>query len=309
MSMPIQPPFSVKASYQTDQYATGTYYQGGSQVFSHLATPPSSGVAAETASDSDAHAVGFSAYGNRTETQTVTISGTPTGGTFKLSWGGQTTSTIAYNAAASTVQTALNALSSVPAAAGGTNEVQTATITGTPTGGTFTLTYSGQTTGAIAFNAAASVVQTALIALSNIGPGDVTVTGSAGGPYTVTFGGTLAATDVAAMTASGASLTGGTSPGVTIATPTAGVANTPNVTVSGSAGGPYTISYGALLNNKNVAQISADYSGLTGGTNAKITVATTAEGRSAFTNQAAANVKQQYDGMRNFYDAASGNHF
>lgn len=108
---------------------------------------------------------------------------------------------------------------------GTTDEVQTATITGGPTGGTFTLTFSGQTTAAIAYNAAAAAVQSALAALSTIGAGNVTVTGSAGGPYTVDFVGTLANTDVAAMTASGASLTGGTSPGVTIATTTAGGAD------------------------------------------------------------------------------------
>lgn len=101
------------------------------------------------------------------------------------------------------------------------DEVQTVTITGGPTGGTFTLTYAGQTTAAIAYNAAASAVQSALVALSNIAVGDVTVTGSAGGPYTVAFGGALADQNVAAMTASGASLT--PSGGVTIATATAGV--------------------------------------------------------------------------------------
>lgn len=102
-----------------------------------------------------------------------------------------------------------------------TNEVQTATVTGTPTGGTFTLTWSGQTTAAIAYNATAATVQTALAALSNIGAGNVTVSGSAGGPYTVTFVGALASTDVAVIAAT-SSLTGGSSPGVTIATTTAG---------------------------------------------------------------------------------------
>jgi hypothetical protein len=105
--------------------------------------------------------------------------------------------------------------------AGRSNEVQTATITGSPTGGTFTLTLDGETTAAIAYNAAASTVQTALEGLSNITPGDVTVTGSAGGPYTITFSGARAGTNVPAMTAT-ASLTGGTSPGVTMATGTGG---------------------------------------------------------------------------------------
>lgn len=108
---------------------------------------------------------------------------------------------------------------------GTTDEVQTVTITGAPTGGTFTLTYSGQTTAAIAYNATAATVQSALEALSNIAPGDVVVTGSAGGPWTVTFAGTLADTNVAQLTSSGAGLTGGTSPAVAHATTTAGGAD------------------------------------------------------------------------------------
>jgi hypothetical protein len=102
--------------------------------------------------------------------------------------------------------------------ADGANEAQTVTVTGSPTGGTFTLTYSGQTTAAIAYNASALVVQQRLFALSNIEEGQVSVTGSNGGPYTITFGG---AVDVAQMTAT-ASLTGGSTPGVTVATATAG---------------------------------------------------------------------------------------
>lgn len=106
-----------------------------------------------------------------------------------------------------------------------TNEVQTVTITGGPTGGTFTLTWSGQTTAAIAYNASAATVQAALVALSNIAPGDVVVTGNAGGPYTLTWGGAQLGEDVPAPTAT-ASFTGGSSPGVTIATTTAGGAAT-----------------------------------------------------------------------------------
>lgn len=96
------------------------------------------------------------------------------------------------------------------------NEVQVVTLTGTPTGGTFTLTYSGQTTSAIAYNAAPATVDAALEALSTIGLNNVSVTGSAGGPWTVTFIGTLAATNAALMTGSGASLTGGSAQALTV---------------------------------------------------------------------------------------------
>lgn len=109
-----------------------------------------------------------------------------------------------------------------------TNEVQRATITGTPTGGTFTLTYGGQTTAAIAYNAAAAAVQTALTALSTVGAGNVVVSGGPGPgtPYTFTFQGTLAGTDVAQMTATG-SFTGGTTPAIAITTITPGVTAKP----------------------------------------------------------------------------------
>jgi hypothetical protein len=46
------------------------------------------------------------------------------------------------------------------------------------TGGTYTLTFGGQTTTAIAYNAAAATVQAALVALSSVGAGKVTVTGT-----------------------------------------------------------------------------------------------------------------------------------
>lgn len=102
-----------------------------------------------------------------------------------------------------------------------TNEIQTLTVTGAPTGGTFTITWSGQTTAAIAYNATAAAVQSTLEALSNIAPGDVVVTGAPGGPWTLTWGGTQLGEDVAAPTTT-ESFTGGTTPDITIATTTAG---------------------------------------------------------------------------------------
>lgn len=101
------------------------------------------------------------------------------------------------------------------------SEVQTLVITGTPTGGTFTLTFDGQTTANIAYNAAAAAVQSALEALSNIAVGDVTC---AGGPLpgtavTITFGGAYGGVDAALITAT-SSLTGGTTPAVTVTTTT-----------------------------------------------------------------------------------------
>lgn len=92
-----------------------------------------------------------------------------------------------------------------------TSEQQTVTITGTPTGGTFALTFEGQTTAPIAYNAIASVVQTALQALTNLGD-NVTVSGGPGPatPWVVTFGGIFTGVDATLMTADGTGLTGGT---------------------------------------------------------------------------------------------------
>lgn len=101
------------------------------------------------------------------------------------------------------------------------NEVQSITINGTPTGGTFTLSYKGQTTSALAYNATAAAVTAALEALSTIGTGNVVVTGSTGGPYTATFQGTLTDKDVDELTANTA-FTGGSNPYVAVATTTTG---------------------------------------------------------------------------------------
>lgn len=103
----------------------------------------------------------------------------------------------------------------------GTNEKQRVTITGSPTGGTFTLTYDGQTTAAIAYNASAATVQTALLALSNIDAGEIACTGGAlpGTAVTIEFLGDLQGTNVSTITADGSALTGGTTPAVTISTP------------------------------------------------------------------------------------------
>lgn len=106
---------------------------------------------------------------------------------------------------------------------GGSTEVQTITVTGTPTGGTFTLSYAGQTTTNIAYNATSAAIVTALTALSVIGTGGVTGTGGPlpTTPVVITFAGQNANTDVAQITAT-ASFTGGTTPAIAVTTTTAG---------------------------------------------------------------------------------------
>lgn len=94
------------------------------------------------------------------------------------------------------------------------DEKQQIAITGTPGGGTFTLSYGGSTTATIAYNAAASAVQTALEALPGL-KGNILVTGS-NPTFAVEFVNDLKGLDVAMITADASSLTGGTSPAVTV---------------------------------------------------------------------------------------------
>jgi hypothetical protein len=79
---------------------------------------------------------------------------------------------------------------------------------GAPSAGTFTLTYGGQTTAGIAFGATDATAQTAFQLLSGVST-NATITGGAGGPYTVSLLGPLL-NDGLALTGSGAGLTGGT---------------------------------------------------------------------------------------------------
>lgn len=106
----------------------------------------------------------------------------------------------------------------------GTNEVQTISHNYTGNGATGgTITWNGQTTAALAWNSTALQVQTALEGLPNVEVGDIVATG---GPWpaaiTLTFQGNQAFTNVAQITASAGTWTGGTT--ITINTTVAGVA-------------------------------------------------------------------------------------
>lgn len=114
------------------------------------------------------------------------------------------------------------ALSAGQAMGGITNEVQTLAISGgTPTTGTFTLTFNGETTDAIAYNASATDVRDALLALDAFESGDVTVTGGPlpSTPVVITFGGLYAGQNVAAITTTDNGLDQSASTGITETTP------------------------------------------------------------------------------------------
>lgn len=102
------------------------------------------------------------------------------------------------------------------------NEVQSVEVA-SATGGTFTLTFAGQTTAPIAFNATAAAVATALVALTNLAVGDVVGSGGPCGtaPVVLTFGAAYAGLNVPQITANGGALVGAGA-SVTTATTTPG---------------------------------------------------------------------------------------
>lgn len=131
-------------------------------------------------------------------------------------------------------------LANAGAPVAGTNEVQTLTIGGTPTAGTFTLTYDGWTTAAITWSAVnatlLAAINTALDALGNGAASAIVATAgtlTAGiGTILLTFSGAPLAKRAANLMTATSSLTG-SSPTLAIAETTPGV----DVTARGIAGG------------------------------------------------------------------------
>jgi PKD repeat protein/type 1 glutamine amidotransferase len=100
-----------------------------------------------------------------------------------------------------------------------TNETQSIAVANA-TGGTFTLTFDGRTTGPIPFPLDNAAIEAALEALPNIT--DVAVATGQGGARTVNFRGGLSQEDVPQMTADASGLTSDTTATVTITTTTEG---------------------------------------------------------------------------------------
>jgi DNA-binding beta-propeller fold protein YncE len=86
---------------------------------------------------------------------------------------------------------------STPVTALPIDEIQALNLTATE--GTFTLSFEGEVSAAIPFDAEASELQAALEAIPAIGAGNVSVSGLAGGPYAIQFTGALAEVDVAEL--------------------------------------------------------------------------------------------------------------
>lgn len=228
--------------------------------------------------------------GPQNEKQRITVTGGPTGGSFTLTYSGQTTAAIPYNASPADVQTALEGLSNIAVgdvyvSGGIVNEKQTVTVNGSPTGGSFVLTFNGATTTPILWNATASQVKVALQALSTVGGTGCSVQGPAGGPWVVEFTGNLAGQNVAAMTGGprgetqtvtlhkgtqggnfSLSFQGQTTTAIdfnataaTVQTALEALSNIApgDVFVSGAAGGPYTFAFSGAYANMDVPQLIA----------------------------------------------------
>lgn len=172
----------------------------------------------------------------RDELQTITITGGEAGDMLVLTYDAVDADPVAYDADAVALQAALEtipaltdnvlvdggggsgvvqfigSLSRTNAAAisgvCGKNEKQTISLDESVTGGTFTLEAAAEITAGIAFDADGAGVQSALELLANIGAGQVSVTGPAGGPWEAEFNGTLARTDVVELIGDGTNLVG-----------------------------------------------------------------------------------------------------
>ncbi len=127
----------------------------------------------------------------------------------------------------------------------------------TPTSGTFTLSFKGQTTSAINWNASLETILLRLEALSTIGSGNVAVTGSApnDGTFYVRFIGTLGYTNQPLMTAS-STLVGST--GITIGTSREGSRYTATVTSDDYDSSPYGRIEAYVFDEELVDQASVD---------------------------------------------------
>lgn len=211
--------------------------------------------------------------------QKVTLTGSPTGGAFKLTvtppgYSSQTTANIAYNATATAVFDELVKFSGI----NGEDTVMDADITAT--GGTFKLGWKATEGGsvvewsaAMAYNATTAAVQSALEAMTNIGVGNVTVTGAAK-DYTIRFIGTLKQTNLVLMAVDASTLTG-TGATATIVETLTGSA--PDIAVTGNAGGPWYLELIGQYQYETFPTFTATHT-LTGGSapNVAITVDTAA---------------------------------
>ncbi|MHB8974460.1 MAG: RHS repeat-associated core domain-containing protein [Pirellulaceae bacterium] len=184
------------------------------------------------------------------------------GGTFTLSYNGQTTSAISYNATAAQVQTALEALSNIAP-----GDVVVTKLQDTNPAQEWKLTFQGALGGA---NLVQTTIDTTNVSTMG-GRTEIEATdaqGSSGGDevQTVTLsnatGGTFRLAFEGYVTAPLA--TNATAAQVESALET--LNSVDNVTVTGTAGGPWTVAFGGTQSNTNVARLDGDATAASNGT-------------------------------------------
>jgi hypothetical protein len=140
------------------------------------------------------------------------------------------------------------------------NEVQTLTLSHAM-GGEFTVRFKAATTAPIGFKVTAAEVKAALEAIASIGAGNVEVSGSPGGPYTVEFVGSLAHTKLPQLTVDSSALI------------PAGATATSSITIEGGNGGFHTASVapcvpsvGSIPVDRTYHAVHAEIGGFVSGT-------------------------------------------
>jgi len=225
------------------------------------------------------------------DVQTLSVTGTATGGTFTLTLGSYTTSALNWNATAAQVQAALLALPNL-----GSNNVQSLSLSSF-TGGNIILSLGSNATAPIAYNAAASTVQTALAALPNIGSGNVTCTGGALNTtaVTITFQGNLANQFVPNLGLNTTQLQGAGTATLT----QVGPGGPSNVSCTGGAlpGTPVVVNFQNALGNQSVTAMTVA-SALTGTSSPAVINTHTTTGAAGTPGQYAAYNASNSDGSQ-----------
>lgn len=207
------------------------------------------------------------------EVQYVDVVGGATGGTYTLTFDGETTDPIDYNANAIEVWAKLNALSTITlwdikVTEEVVREEQTVTLVGEPKEGTFTLSLDGHETDPIPWNAGAFTMHNRLVALPNIDLFDISVTRrwEKYSPWRIRFNGSgLAGVDVSTLVGDPTNLGGGAGIDVKVETVQQGSHR-------------YRIEFRDELAAYNLPEMTADPSGLTGGSDPDVVVTTEVNG-------------------------------
>ena len=185
-----------------------------------LASIISAGGVVVTASASGAYRIAFSSVGARTAITANTASLYPSSGAFiAIAQTGDAstrevavvrleTQPAAYSELTTTLPVAAITSSVIRVGSTGVGAIQSFTLDPTPYAGTYALEIDDETTGAIPYDASAATVQAAIVALTGIGAGGVTVAG-ASPTFTLSFAASLGAVETVSGDATGLSVATG----------------------------------------------------------------------------------------------------